>query len=68
LRLCRWALAVRERSRIGGSRSIGIWSDSRGLQLSNVIFYTTSFAGPDAAPVIRLGAATIDAMSSKHPM
>jgi hypothetical protein len=51
-------------TRIGGSRSSGVWSDSRDLQLSNVIFYTTSFAGPDAAPVIRLGAATIDVMLS----
>ena len=51
-------------TRIGGSRSSGVWSDSRDLQLSNVIFYTTSHAGPGAAPVIRLGAATNDAMLS----
>lgn len=51
-------------TRIGGSRSSGIWSDSRDLQLSNVIFYTTSYAGVDAAPVIRLGPATRDALLS----
>jgi len=51
-------------TRIGGSRSSGVWSDSRDLQLSNVVFYTTSYAGADAAPVMRLGAATIDAMLS----
>ena len=51
-------------TRIGGSRSSGIWSDSRDLQLSNVIFYTTSHAGADVAPVIRLGGATRDAMLS----
>jgi hypothetical protein len=49
-------------TRIGGCRSNGIWSDSRDLQLSNVVFYTTSHAGAEAAPVIRLGAATMDAM------
>ena len=51
-------------TRIGGSRSSGIWSDSRDLQLSNVIFYTTSYAGDNAAPVIRLGPATRDALLS----
>ncbi len=51
-------------TRIGGSRSSGVWSDSRDLQLSSVVFYTTSYAGADAAPVMRLGAATIDAMLS----
>src|SRR5271166_5765008 len=51
-------------TRIGGSRSSGVWSDSRDLQLSNVVFYTTSYAVADAAPVMRLGAATIDAMLS----
>jgi hypothetical protein len=51
-------------TRIGGSRSSGLWSDSRDLQLSNVVFYTTSYAGAGAAPVMRLGAATNDAMLS----
>ena len=51
-------------TRIGGSRSSGLWSDSRDLQLSSVVFYTTSYAGADAAPVMRPGAATIDAMLS----
>jgi hypothetical protein len=51
-------------SRIGGSRSSGLWSDSRDLQLSDVTFYTTSFEAVGAAPVIRLGAATNDALLS----
>jgi hypothetical protein len=51
-------------TRIGGCRSSGLWSDSRDLQLSNIVFYTTSYAGAEAAPVIRLGAATMDAMLS----
>jgi hypothetical protein len=49
-------------TRIGGSRSSGIWSDSRDLQLSNVAFYTTSYAGRGFAPVIHLGAESSDAI------
>lgn len=48
-------------TRIGGSRSSGIWSDSRDLHLFSMVFYTTSYAGANAAAVIHLGAATNDA-------
>jgi len=49
-------------TRIGGSASSGLVSDSRDLQLSNVIFYSTSGSAAGAAPVMRLGAATYDAI------
>jgi hypothetical protein len=49
-------------SRIGSSRSSGILSGSRDLQLSNDLFFTTSYAGANASPVIELGATTNDAM------
>jgi hypothetical protein len=49
-------------TRIGGSRSSGILSGSRDLQLSNDVFYTTSYAGANTAPVIELGATTNDAI------
>jgi hypothetical protein len=49
-------------SRIGNCRSSAIWNDSRDLQLSNDIFYTTSHAGAGMAPVIRLGATSTDSI------
>ena len=42
-------------TRIGGCRQSGIYSDSRDLQLSGVIFYTTSYAGSGSYPAVRLG-------------
>lgn len=41
-------------TRIGGCQKSGIYSTARDIQLSNVIFYTTSYAGSGLYPVVKL--------------
>jgi len=41
-------------SRIGASQNSGVYDAARGLQLSNVVFFSTSMSGVSAHPVIHL--------------
>jgi hypothetical protein len=47
-------------TRIGDNRLSGVYSNALDVQLSNDIFYSTSAAGVNAAPVIHIGASSRD--------
>lgn len=51
-------------TRIGISRRQGMFSDARNVQLSNVIFYSTSLAGSAAYPALILGSNSQDVQIS----